>query len=376
MSDKKAIIDNGSGRVKAGFSGDDSPRVVYGAVVGKPRFKGQMVGMGQKDFFVGEEAQSKRGVLSLSYPIEHGIINDWEGMEKIWYHTFYNELRISPNEFKVLVTEAPLNPKSNRERMVTLLHENFEVEGSYIAIQAVMALYSSGRTTGEVVDSGDGVTHVVPIYEGYSLPHAVLRMDLAGRDLTTFMSKLLMTAGLSLTSSAEMEIVRDIKEKLCYIPMDYEEEKKKGDALIVKYEIPDGQVFPIGHERITCCQALFDTSLLGKEIFSMPRATYESVMKCDIDLRSDLFENVVMSGGTTLFKGIAERLAKEVQKVADQQRSGQTIQGLKIIAPPERGYSVWIGGSILSSLSTFESMWITSEEYKENGPSIVHRKCF
>jgi len=291
-------------------------------------------------------------------------------MSKIWHHTYYNELRVNPSEHNTMMTEAPLNPKSNREKIITLLHETFDCGGSYISIQAVLALYASGRTTGIVVDSGDGVSHIVPIYEGYSLPHAVMRMDLAGRELTTYMSKLLMSTGLSLTSSAEMEIVKDIKEKLCYIPMDYEAELQKD--ITVEYEIPDGQKFKIGKERVQCPEVLFQPKLIGKEIDGIPDALYKSVMKCDIDLRQDLFANTVLSGGTTLFKGIAERLPGEVQRVAKTQNTS----ALKIIAPPERGYSVWIGGSILSSLSTFGTMWITKDEYNENGAAIVHRKCF
>ncbi|CAF1454802.1 unnamed protein product [Adineta steineri] len=367
------IIDNGTGMCKSGFSGEDKPRAIFPTIVGRPKHQSIMVGMNYKDSYIGEEAQSRRGILSLQYPIEHGIVMNWNDMEKIWHHVFYNELHVLPTEHPCLITEAPLNPKINREKITEIMFETFNIPAIYIAIQAILSLYSSGRTTGVVLDSGDGVTHIVPIYEGYSLPHAIVRLDFAGRDITNFLIQLLMKRGYGFTTSAERDIARDMKEKLCYIAFDYEKEKltsMKTSITERSYELPDGQIVRIGSERFLAPEVLFKPSVIGLELRGIHESMYSSIMHCDIDIRRELLSNIVLSGGSTMFLNIHERLQKEIIQMIPA-----SVE-IKIIAPPQRKYSVWIGGSILSTLSTFQHLWLSKQDYNEYGPTIVHRRCF
>ncbi|KAI9015056.1 actin-related protein [Gaertneriomyces semiglobifer] len=367
LTNQPVVIDNGSGVIKAGFAGDDQPKCYFSSFVGRPKHLRVMAGAVEGDTFIGRKAQELRGLLRIKYPMEHGIVTDWADMEKIWSFVYEEELKILSEEHPVLLTEAPLNPRSNRDQAAQILFETFNVPALFMSIQAVLALYASGRTTGIVLDVGDGATHAVPVYEGFTMPNAVRRVDVAGRDVTDHLQLLLRKSGHTFHTSAEKEVVRIIKEKACYIALNPAKEEKEAGGKYDDFILPDGNVIKLGPERFRAPEIMFHPEQIGLEYSGVHQVVVDSINKADMDLRKSLYSNIVLSGGSTLCRGFGDRLLHEVKRLALKDVK------IKIYAPPERKYSTWIGGSILASLSTFKKMWVSAEEYQED-PDIIHKR--
>lgn len=362
------IIDNGSNFTKVGFAGCEEPRGVFPTTIGTPNTTQLMVGGQNKDFFVGFEAVAKKDLLSLKNPFEDGLVVNWDDVERIWRHSFYDELHVVPEDYSVLITEKPMNLRTHREKLMQVMFETFNVRSFYIGVQAVLALFSVGKTTGVVWDAGDGVTHTVSIYEGYGLPHAIERSEIGGRDLTQFCHKMLMQAGAPPESCDIPEAV-EIKERHCAVALDYQAAIQE-EATHPPVALPDGTEVTFGIECMKVPEALFSPQMIGKSCLSVHQSIFNSIQKCEQEMKPDLYGSIILVGGTSMFPGIPERIEKEIVALA------QPSMKVKVMATPERRNSVWLGGSILASLDAFPQMCVTQEEYKEEGTPIVHRKCY
>lgn len=365
------LIDNGTSSIKAGLSIANNPYIIP-TCIGYPKYK-KIMGYfnmseyhGDKDIYFGYSALDKRAVLKINYPIEKGIVNNWDGLEMIYNHIFSEKLNVAPEEHKIIIAETSLNPKENREKISQIFFETYNVPGLYIANQAILALNSTGRSTGIVIDSGDSSTQIVPIYSNYCLSHAIDKIYLGGNDLPEYLSRLLHEINYRFNSSAEKEIIKSIKEEACYIAENYENE----NIISYNYELPDGNYVYLKEHRIKCPEALFNPRLIGLENNGIVEACYNSVQKCDIDIRKDLYYNIIISGGNTSFKGLKERF------LIDMKKKVPISIDIKVRDTENKITSVWEGAKSISKLSEMESSWITKSEYEESGATIVHRKCF
>jgi len=370
-SNQPIVIDNGSGSIKAGFAGAEMPRIVFPAYVGRPKHMKAMAGGVDGDVFCGDKAKDLRGILKLNYPTKHGITTDWKDMQHLWQNV-YTELNIVQDQHPVLLTEAPLNPRPNRLKSAEVFFETFNVPALYVQAQAILSLYAAGRTTGIVLDSGDGVTNAVPVYEGFILPHAVTRIDVAGRDITEYLQLLLRKSGHNFHTSAELEVVKDIKEKICFVAFNIEKIDKDDEDVEPEhsYKLPDGNVIQVGAEKFRAPEVLFNPGLIGLEYVGIHQCLVNSISKCDLDIRRSMYSDIILAGGSTMHDGFGDRLLVEVRKLAPRDTK------IRILAPPERILSTWIGGSILASLGIFKKMWVSRKEYDEAGKNSIFRKGF
>ncbi|XP_049848599.1 actin-related protein 2-like [Schistocerca gregaria] len=377
-SDKVVVCDNGTGFVKCGFAGSNFPTSIFPSMVGRPilRSEEKVEGIEIKDIIIGDEANKLRQMLQIRYPLEHGIVRDWEDMKYLWDYTFYEKLKIQPDECKILLTEPPLNPRKNRERMLEVMFEQYNFKSVYVSVQAVLTLYAQGLMTGVVLDSGDGVSHIVPVYEGAGLPHLTKRIDVAGRDVTKYFIKLLLHRGYAFNRTADFETVREMKEKLCYVGYDIDLENRLSTdttVLVQSYTIPDGRVVKVGRERYMAPEALFTPSLIDVDGPGISEAVFNCINSADMDIRPDFYKHIVLSGGSTMYPGLPSRLEKDIrmyyaERVAKGNQDAINKFQCRIEDPPRRKHMVFLGGAVLADImKEKDSFWANKSEYTEKG---------
>lgn len=385
-SENVVVCDNGTGFVKCGFAGANFPKAIFPSMVGRPilRMEEKVDDVQVKDIMVGDEASRLRQMLQITYPLDNGIVRNWEDMIHVYDYTFNERLQINPAECKIMLTEAPMNPVANRRKMIEVMFEHYNFRAAYIAIQAVLTLYAQGLLTGVVVDSGDGVTHIVPVYQGFALPHLTRRLDVAGRDITRYLIKLLLLRGYAFNRTADFETVRQIKEKLCYVGYDMALEKQlalETTVLVEQYELPDGRIIKVGAERFEAPEALFRPNLVDIETPGVGALLFDTIQKADLDLRKEFYNHIVLSGGTSMYPGLPSRLEKEItelylEHVLKGDRSGLERFKCRIEDPPRRKHMVFLGGAVLADImKDKDEFWINASEYKEVGADCL-KKCF
>ena len=373
------IVDIGSGEVKAGFSGEENPKVIFQNYFGEPKYKKILRIFNNEqelnEQFIGEDCEKYMGLIKLRFPVKHGVFENEQDILSVFNHLF-SKLGLNSQEIKehpVLITEPLLNPFTNREKIAYSLMDNLGVPALFFASQPILSLFSTSNTSGTVLESGEGVTQSCVIYEGYSIPSSYERYNYGGGDVTEYLKNLLKKRGYHFYNSTEYRLVRDIKENSCFCypnnaNNDIEETKRSANKNPNNYYLPDGSCILIGDEKLLAPEILFNPEYIGKEYLSFPDMIINSINKVDIQIRLKSYENILLSGGNTCFNALNEQLHSELKN--------KVIKNMKInINKSEKPkYSCWIGGNIISTLEIFKKMWVTKNDWNEKGSKVVHVK--
>ncbi|XP_075990652.1 uncharacterized protein LOC142986198 [Anticarsia gemmatalis] len=366
------VLDTGSQSTKAGFAGEASPRVMLPTATGRFRRRGLIDGI--PAVYCGLDAIRRRGISNLVWPVQEGMVKDWEEMEKLWHHVFYRELHVPPESSRVMHAVHPLVSRQDMQKMTEILFESFAINGLYLAKSPALVLFASGRTSGVVWENGYSCSYVAPVFEGFHLKHSTIMSPLTGEVLNKRLLKLLRNIGYSFTTPFECDLMDEIKKDMCYVAEDYDEElesaAQQGEEFKVKYMLPDGQFILLGQERFQLAEVLFQPGLDGYLCKSITDTICDSIDLCDIDYRHLFFKNIVFSGGSTLYPGLVNRVTK---KLSQDARSGFRS---KIDAMDMRQYAAWAGGSMMASLDNLKGFWMTSSEYEDAGSDRTKYKFF
>ncbi|OHT16916.1 Actin-3 [Tritrichomonas foetus] len=382
---KVIVIDTGSGDSKVGFAGENAPLSVFPTITGRPKFIfATNSDLSINDIFVGSDAQEQGGLLAITRPIEQGEIVNFDDLELIYNHIFEKVLSVDPSEYGVLVTDSPavntknhenseVNSNTSKNRLAQLMFEKFKVKNLFVASQPTMSLLSVGQKTGVVVDSGYNSTRVSAVIDGVLCKESSMTLNIGGLNLTKYLQKILAERCIDIS---DLEVVKDIKEKAGYVANDFDAEITKSQTsadIDFSYTLPDGKVITLSNERFRCPELLFKPHFNGFSTDGIDQIIVDSISNCKLDQVDgqieNLYLNIFLFGGSTLFKGLTERIEKSIRRLAP---NGTIV---KASATPERRYSVWSGGSVFASMSSYEQTAISNKEYQEQGFDAVARNC-
>ncbi|KAG4301018.1 hypothetical protein PCANB_002642 [Pneumocystis canis] len=430
------IMDNGTGLTKIGFSGNNVPSFIFPTVIATLQTHG--TGTGQSisskpsllstnstisnissrrgtedlDFYIGNEALEYANGLgySLNYPIRHGLVETWDHMERFWQQSIFKYLKCEPEDHYFLLTEPPLNPPENREHIAEIMFESFNCLGLYIAVQAVLALAASWTSskvqnrslTGTVINSGDGVTHITPVADGYVIGSALKHIPIAGRDITYFIQSLLRDRNEPDTS---LKTAEKIKEEYSYVCQDmikefnrYDREPDRFQKYILESTSDKKVIVDIGYERFLGPEIFFHPEIASSDFLTpLPEVVDSVIQASPIDVRRGLYKNIVLSGGSTMFKDFSKRLQRDIKHIVDtriqksEENSCTKSGGLdvNVISHKNQKNAVFVGASLISQAVSFLSFLMnnidsfkkpeflsyccTKKDYEEHGPGIVRR---
>lgn len=365
------IIDIGTGFIKSGFGGEENPISIIPTIIGKKKNKGIIMGnKNNKEYYIGNDAISNYGILENKFPIEHNIIIDWDSFEKIFEFIINNELKIKPEEFNFILSEAILNPIKNGEKLVEIMFEKFNVKNLFISNQPRLTLLSKGKFNGIVLDSGEGVSQIGCFNKGFILNNTLKRTDIGGRDINNYLKNLLLDKDININRF----IINEIKENLCYCSKEFNNEINNFKN--IDYELPDGNKIKLGNELIKCIEILFNPELYQvsyRENFGLIDLFKNSVEKIyhNYENNKEIFDNIYFTGGNCFIKGIGERFINEIKNINDDNK----INKFNVTICNDNKYTTWIGGSVLSSLSIFNNNLVSKLKYNEIGVSQCYKLC-
>ncbi|XP_066207791.1 uncharacterized protein [Saccopteryx leptura] len=343
------VIDTGTGFTKCGLAGEDH---VLSVIPSRVQLLKQPV-QARPGYAMPENREDAHPVL------DRGVVSDWDALEVLWQCLFCCRLGMPPEELAVLVADSPISPRTNREKVAEILFERFQVPAMQTAHQALLALYAYGRTTGLVLGSGHGISYVAPILTGDLAPLDTYRLDVAGADLTEYLAQLLLARD---RSKPKAGLANQIKEACCYVALDVRAEMARTQTQAqMNFMLPDKQVITLGSECFCCPEALFQPSLLGLNQPGLPQLALLSIRRLEASQREQLLANVVLDGGSTLVSGFPERLRQELGR------------GATVLGSPHRAVAAWLGGSIMVSRDSFQSLWLSRREYEEEGPCAIYK---